>query len=91
MKNDFDRIFKLIVGGGCVGENGGGYFMSAEDMQAEQKTWIEEDEARDIDFSVCPVWYLAGGGAAPYKICDAKDLEDFCKENDIRYLKVEKV
>ena len=102
-KYDFNKIFDFIVSGGYVGA-GCGIFVDSEFAQAEQKRWIEErdkfefneedsavDESLNIDFSVCPVWFLFKGEGGVSRIYDAEDLEDFCKEYDLQLLGVEKV
>lgn len=71
-----EEAIELAKEKGCVEMPGfnGIYLDSAENIQADQKEWDDEDSAKEIDFSVAPYWLTTDDGAYPVSIHDAQDL-----------------
>jgi len=56
------------------------YLVSSSDMVSDQKTWDDEDEAKEIDFTEYPYW-ITVSGRTPEGIKDDADLEIWLSRN----------
>ena len=61
-----------------------GYWLyTAEAITTEQKTWDDEDEAKDIDFSEYPYWMTTGDDAGPVGYDNLDDaIKDIIQDED---------
>lgn len=57
----------------------GVFVQSKESLLLEQKTWGDEDEAKNIDFSLYDYWLVCDDGQDPQGILDLNDLKKMVK------------
>jgi hypothetical protein len=65
---------------GMVDLENGCYLYSREEIIEEQKTWVNEDSSKNIDFSIASLW-LTSCNIAPQPVHTAQDLFDILDNN----------
>jgi hypothetical protein len=76
---------------GCVEISSGVYLHSQENIIAEQKTWEDEDESKNKDFTISQFWLITDGGVvaeihSPAEFLEYIELTPHQKKVIINYL-----
>lgn len=71
-----EELMELARREGYVEIRDGVYLNERKNIEAEQEGWIEDDSAKNFDFSEAPFWITTDDDAEPMSIHDADDLTD---------------
>jgi hypothetical protein len=69
-----EQMLKKVDKKGCVEIQSGVYLHTQADIIAEQKDWDDEDDSKDLDFTVAPYWVTTDDGATPESVYSADDI-----------------
>ena len=61
----------------------GVFLQTREDIMSDQKNWHEYDEAKDVDFSLYPIWLTTDDGQPPQGFESLKEAMGWLKEEGL--------